>query len=219
MGESEGDARVTPFAWFRWFRRLVLLVVLVVVVGYGATCVAVWKVARADDTPRADAIVVLGASQFDGRPSEVFTARLRHAKALHDERVAARIVTTGGKLPGDRFTEAEAGARWLRDHGVPAADVLAVPRGNDTLASLRAADQALAARRARRVVLVSDPWHMLRCGRIARDLGLDAATSPARTGPAVHTRGTQVRYILREAAAYLYYRVFHSDATRGPGAV
>ena len=210
---------MTQFAWFRWLRRLMLLVVLVVVVAYAVTCVAVWKVARADGTPRSDAIVVLGASQFDGRPSSIFTARLRHAKALHDAGVAPRIITTGGKQPGDRFTEAEAGARWLRDHGVPRAAVVAVPTGDDTLSSLRAADRALEARRQRQVVLVSEPWHMLRCRRMAADLGLDAATSPTRTGPAVRTRATQARYILREAAAYLYYHVFHTDATRGPSAV
>ncbi len=203
----------------RWVRRIVLLLLGVAVVLYGAACVAVWHVAREDHRPRSDAILVLGASQFDGRPSAVFTARLAHAKALYDDHVAPRVVTVGGKLPGDRFTEAGAGAHWLTDHGVPAAAVVAVTTGGDTLDSLRAADAVFERRGWHSVVLVSDPWHMLRCRRMASDLGLIASVSPARTGPAVHARSTEVRYVAREAAAYLYYRLFHSDATKGPGAV
>lgn len=195
-----------------------MLVVLAAVVGYGAAAAAVWRTAQLDQRGRADAIVVLGASQYDGRPSAIFAARLAHAKTLYDARVAPRIVTVGGKLPADRFTEAGAGASWLAQHGVPAGAVLPVPTGRDTLASLRAVDALLRGRGWRRVVLVSDPWHMLRARRMASDLGLIAEISPVRSGPVVQTRATELRYVAREAAAYLYYRVFHSDTTRGPAA-
>lgn len=203
----------------RWLRRLVVLLVTLAVVVYAATCFAVWRVARLDQRPRSDAVVVLGASQFDGRPSKVFAARLAHAKALYDTQVAPRIVTVGGKLPGDRYTEAAAGARWLTGHRVPRSAVVAVPAGRDTLSSLRAVDAVFAMRHWGSAVLVTDPWHELRSRRIVGDLGLRVAVSPARSGPAVHTRSTELRYVLREAAGYLYYRLFHSDRTRGPGAV
>ncbi|MCA1823270.1 MAG: YdcF family protein [Frankia sp.] len=203
---------------FRLLRRLVTFAIVGAVVVYGVTALRVWQVAREDHRDRADAIVVLGAAQFDGRPSRIFRARLAHAKHLYDDRIAPRIVTIGGGQPGDRTTEAAAGKQWLVDEGVADADVFAAAEGDDTVSSLQAADALLRARRWRSVVLVTDPWHSLRSRTIARDLGLRATTSPARTGPAVHTRATQFRYILREAGAYLSYRVF-GRVSGGPRAV
>ena len=182
-----------------------MLVLVAAVLVLGTTAFRVWNVARQDDRSKVDAIVVLGASQFDGRPSQIFQARLRHARALYDAKVAPLIVTVGGGAPGDRFTEAEAGARFLRDLGVPAEAVQAIGEGRNTVQSLRAAARDLD---VDSVVLVSDPWHSLRSRRIARDLGFDASTSPARSGPVVQSRATEARYIVREAGAYLYYRVF-----------
>ena len=199
-----------------WFRRLVLAVVLALVLVVAWTGFQVWWVARADDHPRSDAIVVLGASQFDGRPSTVFRARLQHARALFEEGVAPRVVTLGGSAPGDRYTEAAAGARFLTDRGVT---VVAVGKGRNTLESLKALDAEFERRGWKTAVLVTDPWHTLRSRRMARDLGIDAVTSPTRTGPAVRDRNTEFRYIWRETAAYLYYRVFHRSSEAGPHAV
>lgn len=191
--------------------RTIGTLVLVAAVVYGAAAVRVWQVAREDHRDRAEAIVVLGASQFDGRPSQIFRARLEHARRLYAAKVAPRIVTVGGGRPGDRFTEAEAGARFLRELGVPPDDVHVVAEGSNTVESLEAASRALADLDS--VVLVTDPWHSLRSRRIATDLGFEATTSPARTGPIVRSRATQARYIVREAGAYLYYRVFGGRAT------
>jgi uncharacterized SAM-binding protein YcdF (DUF218 family) len=197
-------------------RGLALLVLLPVLVFLG-TAARVWWVARHDDHPRSDAILVLGASQFDGRPSKVFQARLDHAVTLFEQGVAPRVVTVGGGRPGDRFTEAEAGARYLREHGVTS--VVAVGTGSNTLTSLQAVDREFSKRGWHSAVIVTDPWHCLRSRRMAQDLGLEAHTSPVRSGPAVRTRGTEVRYITRESAAYLYYRVFHRSSEAGPHAV
>lgn len=199
------------------FRRLVGLVLLVVVVVLGGTAGRVWWVARQDARPVSDAIVVLGASQFDGRPSKVFQARLDHALSLWEDGVAPRVVTVGGGRPGDRFTEAQAGARYLRDRGVTA--VVALGTGSDTLQSLKAVDDEFEAKGWSSAVIVTDPWHALRSRRMAQDLGIDAHSSPSRSGPAVRTRGTELRYIARETAAYLYYRAFHRSSEAGPHAV
>ncbi len=198
-------------------RRILALLVLLPVLVLGGTAARVWWVARQDDRPRSDAIIVLGASQFDGRPSAVFKARLDHAKELYDDGVAPRIVTVGGGRPGDRFTEAEAGARYLRQRGV--SRVVAIGEGSDTLRSLKAADARFEKEGWTSAVLVTDPWHSLRSRRMAQDLGLKAATSPARTGPANASRSTELRYVARETAAYLYYRVFHRSSDAGPRAV
>ncbi len=205
------------FLFSKTVRRILALLVLVPLLVVGGTATRVWWVARQDDRPTSDAIVVLGASQFDGRPSAVFKARLDHAKALLDDGVAKRIVTVGGGRPGDRFTEAEAGKRYLAGQG--ATSVVAVGEGSDTLTSLKALKITFDARGWTSAVLVTDPWHSLRSRRMAQDLGITAATSPARSGPAVATRSTQVRYVARETAAYLYYRAFHRSSDAGPRAV
>jgi uncharacterized SAM-binding protein YcdF (DUF218 family) len=201
---------------FRLARRLVAALLLVAVLVVGGTASRVWWVARQDSHPHSDAIVVLGASQYDGTPSSVFRARLLHARQLFDEGVAPRVVTVGGGAPGDRFTEAESGARFLRERGVT---VVAVGTGRNTLQSLQAVEQEFGRQGWRSAVLVTDPWHELRSRRMATDLGIRATTSPTRTGPAVRDRGTELRYVLRETAAYLYYRVFGASSEAGPRAV
>lgn len=198
-------------------RRLVAALVLAVLVVVAGTAGMVWWVARQDDRPKSDVIVVLGASQFDGRPSSVFEARLEHAKTLYDAGVAPRVVTLGGSAPGDRFTEAGAGKTYLAGRGVR--DVVALGQGRDTLQSLQALDRTMTEQGWHSAVLVTDPWHSLRSRRMATDLGIDAATSPTRAGPSVRTRGTEVRYIARETAAYLYYRAFGRSSDGGPRAV
>ena len=197
--------------------KLVLkLTVLLVVVVLGGTAASVWWVAREDVRTRSDVIIVLGASQFDGRPSEVFAARLDHAKVLYDGGVAPVVVTVGGSAPGDRFTEAQAGATYLARRGVR---VVPVGVGRDTLQSLRAAAAELGRRHWTTAVLVTDPWHELRSRRMAGDLGIRAVTSPTRRGPANRGRGVELRYIGRETAAYLYYRLLHRSSEAGPRAV
>ena len=114
----------------RLVRRLVAAAVVAVLLVVAGTAVSIWWTARQDARPSSDAIVVLGASQFDGRPSSVFKARLQHARALWEDGVAPRVVTVGGSRPGDRTTEAEAGAAFLDERGV---DVVAVPEGRNTL--------------------------------------------------------------------------------------
>ena len=189
---------------------LLLLGALLLVGGTGAR---VWWFARQDARPASDAIVVLGASQFDGRPSSVLEARLEHAKELYDDGVAPRVVTVGGSAPGDRFTEAQAGRAYLQDRDVP--DVVAVGEGRDTLQSLEALRREMDAQGWRSAVLVTDPWHALRSERMARDLGIEAESSPTRRGPSVRTRATEVRYIARETAAYLFYRAFGRSSDGG----
>ncbi len=195
----------------RFLRRLVLGVLLVGALVVGGTGFRVWQVARDDDRTTADAVLVLGAAQYAGTPSKVLEARLKHAKNLYDEGVAPYIVTTGGNQPGDTYTEATAGVRWLTEHGVPEDHVIPVGEGNDTLGSLEAAASEMHSRGWRSVVIVSDPWHSLRARTMASDVGLDAWASPTHSGPIVQTRQTQIRYITYETAALLYYR-----ATRAP---
>lgn len=199
--------------------KTVASLVTVALLVLAVTAALVWWTARQDERRVSDAIVVLGAAQFDGRPSSVFTARLVHARNLWRDDVAPRIITVGGNQAGDRFTEASAGKRWLVDHGVPARRVKVVPTGGDTLSSVSAVDERMQRRGWSTAVIVTDPWHALRTGSMASDRGIDAVLSPTRRGPSVRQRSTQIRYIGRESLGYLYWKVFHRSTDAGPNAV
>lgn len=203
----------------RWTGRVLATFVIVVLIVLATTAVRVWEVGRQDHRPHADAIVVLGASQFNGRPSAVFAARLEHAVTLYRAGLAPVVMTVGGAQTGDVYSEGAAGANYLKAHGVPESATMPVGEGSDTLTSLRAASRVFDERDWKTAILVTDPWHELRSRRIAEDLGIDAATSPSRSGPVVHTRGTELRYIGRETLAFLYYRMFHRSFDAGPRAV
>lgn len=210
---------MTPFFWFRWIRRIVS-VVLVLVVGAGVVlCGMVWWAGRGDDRRHSDTLLVMGASQYNGRPSAVFEARLEHARQLWAAGVAPVVVTVGGGQPGDRTTEGASGAAWLQEHGLPASATVAVPEGRDSLQSLRAAAVVYRERGWTTAVLVTDPEHSLRSRTMARDQGISAVTSPTREGPANSGFWTRLRYTAREAAAYAFYELFHRDAPKGPNAV
>jgi uncharacterized SAM-binding protein YcdF (DUF218 family) len=199
------------------FVRVVVAAVLAVVLLVGSTALAIWYTARGDERSPADAIIVLGSAQYNGVPSSIFEARLEHAFKLYQAGVAPVVVTVGGKRAGDQFTEAEAGAQYLADSGIPSDALLALPTGVDTLESMRAAAAAFRERDWHSAVLVTDPWHSMRTQRMAEDAGIEAESSPTRQGPAVYSRTTQFRYILRETAAYLLYRATGESVAGAPG--
>jgi uncharacterized SAM-binding protein YcdF (DUF218 family) len=199
----------------RFLRRhpvlvVALLVVLIVLGGLFATAAAVWRAAHNDEARRVDhvdLIAVLGAAEYAGRPTPVFQGRLEHAVELYQRHFADRILTLGGKQPGDLTTEAGAGANWLVDHGVPANAVAAASVGNDTLQSIKAAVAYMREQGLRTVFLVSDPWHNLRIRRMARDLGASAYVSATWTS-AARSHETRLDGYVRETFAYLDYRFF-----------
>ncbi|CAL9409344.1 hypothetical protein SUDANB121_01636 [Nocardiopsis dassonvillei] len=193
----------------RWIITAVLLTVLALP---PATWGWVWYTARQDDRAATDAIVVLGASQYNGVPSPVFEARLRHAQVLYLDGVAPMIVTVGGKQPGDNYTEAAAGRNWLIEVGIPSDRIIAVEEGSDTLQSIRAVSLVFTDNDWDQATLVSDPWHSLRSKVMASDHGIDSGTSPSRSGPAVIERRTQLWYITRETASLWYYWIFNDSS-------
>jgi vancomycin permeability regulator SanA len=198
----------------RWIRRHPLLAtlgfVVLLSVGFMAGCaIVVWTAAHHDDASeidRADAIVVLGAAQYDGEPSPVFAGRLDHAALLFEQGRADQVLVLGSGQPGDRFTEAEAGRRYLLDKGVPEEAIVPVPEGHTTFESLRAAAPVLREAGMDSAFLVSDPWHNARVERMAGDLGIDGHAS-ATWQSAATSQDTRAEGYVRETFAYLYYRV------------
>lgn len=190
----------------RGLKAIAIAALLMLLVSPVVVAVAVLVVGSQDQRRVSDAIIVLGSTQDDGEPRQVLRARLDHALELYEAGVSDVIMTVGGKAPGDRFTEAEAGRDYLLERGVPRDDIAVVSSGRNTLGSLRSAARIMEDRGWCTAALVSDPWHMLRSRTMARDLGMDAVTSPAQTGP---TRSARVvpRYVTRETAGWIYYRL------------
>lgn len=160
-----------------------------------------------DERPDADVIIVLGAAQADGRPMPVFQARLDHALVLYRDGHAPYLFFTGGKRPGDRFTEAETGRRYALARGVPDSAIFTEHQGRTTWQSLQQAAHQLRRERLRRVILVSDPFHAFRLRRMARDLDMQAAVSPVPHSR-IRRLSTRAFFTARETAAYALYRLF-----------
>jgi uncharacterized SAM-binding protein YcdF (DUF218 family) len=152
-----------------------------------------------DEAASVDAIVVLGAAQYDGRPSPVLRARLEHAHKLWTDRHAPLLVVTGGVGAGDTTSEAAVGRRFLRQLGVPAEKVLLEAKGRTTNESMHGVAVMLKTRGISRVLLVSDPFHMLRLDIVARSEGLAPRTSPTRTSPISRDTPELVTYVLAES--------------------
>lgn len=197
----------------RVFRGAVLLSALAVflaVVALGVIGLAIVNQARQDEAAPADAIIVLGTAQWDGRPSTTFRARLDHAHGLYQQGYADLIVLTGGIAPGDTFSEADVGANYLRSLNVPDAHLLSVPIGMNSRESLEQAATQLLDRDRRRVILVSDAFHMFRVKQIASNLGLDPLGSPTTTSPIRPGSPAEQHYVVREVFAYVNYLFFDS---------
>lgn len=195
---AEEARRARPVNWARILRWGLAAAVVVPVLYFGVTFVQVWWTARHDGARPAQALIVLGAAQYDGRPSPVLRARLDHAADLWHRQIAPVVVVTGGKEQGDRFTESQAGANYLHTKGIPDDAILREATGRTSWQSLAASARFLRQRGIRDVVLVSDPFHAARIRGIAGELGLDAATSPTRTSP---IKGlSELRHMVTETA-------------------
>ncbi len=185
--------------------RLFILSGIAVAIVAGVASFRIWQQGEADEQRPADAIVVLGAAQYDGRPSPVFEARLDHAVRLWQSGIARDFVVTGGKLPGDRTTEAAVARHYALDHAVPAGAIWGENEAHNTLESLRAVAAEMKRRDLKSAVFVSDPTHMLRVLRIARDLGIEAYGSPTPTSPIQQDLGRRVSATIHELGALGVY--------------
>jgi uncharacterized SAM-binding protein YcdF (DUF218 family) len=178
--------------------RLIGRVCLVFLVLWGATLAAVLLVGNRDSAQKADAIVVLGAAQYAGRPSPVLEARLDHAIRLYRRGIAPRLIVTGGKAEGDITSEAETSARYARRNGVPESAIVLEDESRSTTEQMHAVARMARTRHYSAVVLVSDRFHMLRLLLTAWKLNLTAYGSPTRSSPISLTDAAGLRYVLLE---------------------
>lgn len=192
----------SPLAWVSRLskRRVAIVAVVAGLVYVAVTFMQVLVISGRQDSGAVDAIVVLGAAQYNGEPSPVLAARLDHAEELWRDGVASLIVTTGSNQPGDVFTEGFAGFEYLRFAGVPEASIIVITDGASTWEQLAATARVLRARQLSSVVLVSDPYHGLRLRQIATEVGLDANISST-------DGSSSIRQLARETAAVSLGRI------------
>lgn len=189
---------------FRFIRRVFTIIFLIILAIPTYAVGKTYYSAHYPVTRAADAIVVMGAAQFDGRPGDVLEARLTEAKRIYDRGLAPLIITVGAKAPGDRTTEAASGKAWLASHGVLAKKIISLQVGRDTWVSTQSYVKKMNELGARNVIIVTDPYHCRRAMTMANDLGVVASCSPVKSGPNTIEKSGK-RYLLRESAAYLAY--------------
>jgi uncharacterized SAM-binding protein YcdF (DUF218 family) len=191
-------------------RALARVIVLVLVVGLalaGYAAYRIWDQGTRDEQRSADAIVVMGAAQYDGRPSPLFAARLDHAIELFHAGIAPRLIVTGGKQEGDRTTEAASARAYAIGRGVPGQAILAEEHSRTTLQSIRGVAGLMRDEGLATAVFVSDPSHMLRVLRMASDEGIEAFGSPTRTSPLERDPLRRADAIVHELGALAIYFV------------
>ena len=193
--------------WSAWRIIAVSVAVLVaLLLGYYLiTLWQVWSTGRSEQARPVDAIVVMGAAQYDGRPSPQLAARLDHVVEIWPDDNAPLVVVTGGNQPGDRFTEAQASATYLTERGIPESVILLENDGSDTIDSLDRVAAMLDERGLDTVLIVTDPYHALRSRMVAEEHGLTAYVSPTETS--VVTGANSLSRHLKEAAVISVARV------------
>jgi uncharacterized SAM-binding protein YcdF (DUF218 family) len=189
---------------FKFIRRLISFILLLIIVIPLYVAGSIWYSARNSSPVKSDVILVMGAAQFDGRPSQILQSRLQESLKIYKEGFAPRIYTVGSGAPGDRTTEAAASRAWLIENGVKRSNISSIAKGRDTLESTKAYAQAMKKAKLTYVVIVTDPYHCYRSMKMAKDLGLIPSCAPVESGPASVTN-SGYKYLAREAGAYLAY--------------
>jgi uncharacterized SAM-binding protein YcdF (DUF218 family) len=194
----------------RSYLRMTAVIIAVVLVAWVISMAMVERAGRRDDAQKADAIVVLGAAQYVGRPSPVLRARVDHAISLWKRGLAPTLILTGGTGVGDTTSEAAVARKYAMSRGVPDRAIVVEIKGRTTSESMRAVARIMDDREQTSVILVSDPFHMLRLSILARRFGLEPYTSPTPTSPITSNREEHWKYMVSESVkvplAYIFER-------------
>jgi uncharacterized SAM-binding protein YcdF (DUF218 family) len=194
----------------RLYVRATVLVIGVLLAAWVVTMILVERAGRRDEAQKADAIVVLGAAQYVGRPSPVLRARVDHAVALWKRGLAPTLILTGGTGIGDTTSEAAVARKYAISRGIPDRAIVLEINGRTTSESMQAVARIMDDREQNSVILVSDPFHMLRLSILAKRHGLQPYMSPTRTSPITSNREERWKYVVSESVkvplAYIFER-------------
>jgi uncharacterized SAM-binding protein YcdF (DUF218 family) len=181
------------------FVRAFAATILLALFGWGLALVSIFLFGRLEEARPVDAIVVLGAAQYDGRPSPVLKARLDHALELYNLGYGKKMILTGGVGVGDTVSEAEVGGRYVAKAGIKKENIVLERTGLSTEESMAAVDRLMERQALHTALLVSDPFHMLRLRLLAWRLGVKAYSSPTRSSPIGLGSVEEWRHVIRES--------------------
>lgn len=194
------------------FRSLVLRVFLylifVLLISFSILVLKIYIQSAIDEAEKADAIVVLGTSQWNGNPSPVFMARLDHAFVLYKNNYAPKIILTGGVSDEESISESLVGKNYLMIRGISQEVIYIEEEGHTSWQSLKQVAKILEEQNLNSVILVSDGFHVMRLKRMAKDLGIKSLASPVIDSPIAKNRITEFKYLLRETVVYMGYLLF-----------
>lgn len=206
--EPEGKRKLRRGAW-QEIRRWLLVLVMFALAASGllvaGVFIAIYRDARLNQTRPVDAIVLLGAAQYNGTPSPVLLARLEETLVAYHDGASKWIVVTGGKMPGDQFTEGGASRDYLVEHGVPKDHILVEDVGRNSWDSLQGAATLLRDHNFKSVLLVSDGFHLFRVKLMMRELGFTAYARAATQSPIRPNSQTEINYMVRETGGVLVF--------------
>lgn len=184
-----------------WLRLLVGALLLIVALWIGMVALILYA-GNNPNLHKADAILVLGAAQWNGRPSPVLRARLDHALSLHRAGYAPYLVFTGGVGAGDTLSEGEVARRYAIKNGIDSMQILVEREGVTSLQSITSAARLMHERGLESALIVSDSYHMLRVELLARRKGLQAYRAPTPGAPIDRVPARYWRYVLRESVLF-----------------
>ena len=190
---------------FRIIRRIFTFLLLLAIIVPGYFMYSIWNEGHQAKPVKSDAIVILGAAQYNGVPSDILQARIYKAAEVFHQGLARKIITVGGNAKGDNYTEAGASKITLLQDRVAKSVLASIPVGRDTLSSTVAYVNYLHAHKYASIIIVTDPYHCYRAEAEAKDLGISASCAPTTTGPA-SVKSAGWRYIVRETGAFLAYK-------------
>ena len=191
--------------FFKLLRRSISILLLLIVIIPLFVALQIWSTASNSVPKKSDAIVVLGAAQFNGRPTPVLQKRINEAYRIYFAGFAPRIITVGGGAPGDASTEAAASYNSLVMKKVSKRDLFKVPIGRDTMTSTLAYIALMKLQHWTSVIIVTDPFHCYRAMAMAKQVGITTSCAPAKSEEKLLST-TGIRYLIRETGAYLAYR-------------
>lgn len=188
------------------FFRAILALLILGLLCYAGLIIKIYNYVDINEAQNADAIVVMGASQWNGRPSPIFRARLDHAFSLYQKKFAPKFILTGGVGQGEIMSESQVGKNYLIQKGIKEENIFIEERGHTSLQSLNQAIEILKNENLESVILVSDGFHMMRLKKMAKDLKINAYLSAVAIDSV--NKLSEFKYVLRESWVYLLYLLF-----------
>ena len=188
----------------KFFTGLMILIFIAII----SLIAKIYSQANIDEARIADAIVVLGASQWNGKPSPVFKARLDHALDLYNKNLSQNIILTGGVGENEILSEAQVGKNYLVNKGINEKNIFTENIGLTSWQSLNEVVKILDSLDLNSIILTSDGFHIMRLKKMAKDLKIEAYSSPAPNSPIAKNKFIELKYILRETGVFFLYLLF-----------